>query len=69
MQDINGNVIEAKLAKEFSRPDSLRKRADQIEDIIDMYNRGYKPEAIACKYAVSASAIQMILIKNKERIN
>lgn len=69
MQDIDGNVIETTLEKDFSRPDSLRKRADQIDDIIDMFNRGYKLEAIACKYGVSASGIKMVLLKNKERIN
>lgn len=57
------------LVKANSNIEDLRKRADQIEDMCNMFNSGYKPEAIACKYGLTKAGVQLILLKNKERIN
>lgn len=53
-----------KLVKVSSKPEELRKRADQIEQIITLAKSGKARELIAYEFGITRSAVDFILAKN-----
>ena len=56
-----------KLIGVSSNVEELRKRADQIENIIKLYSEGTSLEGIAYQYGITRQAVETILIKNNAK--
>ena len=55
-----------KLVKVSSRPDELRKRADQIEQILKLVAEGMTREQVAYEFGITRSAVDFIIVKNQK---